>query len=142
MNKKQSRKGLAVIGWVLMVGFTIVSAMLVINWVQDKGGTLAEETVTYAEGKIDCQAVRLANLSTDCLTGDVELKNIGTLHIVKVMAQINDERSEEKTLDLKAQGDPLKLNIGNFKSLTVIPIIQSSGKLLGCKEKNIRVYCP
>ncbi len=145
MNKKHSKKGMALIAWVLMVGFTITSAMIVINWVQNKGGALIDETASYTEGKMDCQPVRLANISTNCGAGSdsVELKNIGTLNIVKVAAQIDDERSETQTMELKAQGEPKTLTItGGFKTLTVIPLIESRGELLGCKEKNVRVYCP
>lgn len=142
MNNSTSKKGIAVIGWVLLVLFTVAAAMTVINWAKSHGKMLTEETVSYVEGRIDCQQVRIANISHTCAAlSEVELKNIGTLNIDKVSARTDGKSSEIKDLELKAQGEAKKLTTANFKTLTVIPILEKDGELIGCKEKSVTVRC-
>ena len=139
--KRKYSKGMAIIGWVLLVAFTISASMLVINWTKQRTETLTEGTVKYVEGRLACQSVRLANISTTC-PNQVTLKNIGMLNIVKVTAQIDDQTSETKPLDLKAQGAEKTLVLdGTFKKAKIIPIIEDK-ELIGCKERSVIVYCP
>lgn len=146
MTKSSSKKGITpIIGWILLVLFTVGISTVVISWSKGHGEALTKSTVNYVEGRMDCQSVRLANTSLDCGNREVEvgLKNIGTLNIAKVSAQINDESSEMKDLDLKAQGEAKTLKTTTpFKKLKIIPIIESNEELIGCKEKSVTVYCP
>lgn len=139
--KRNNSKGMAIIGWVLLVAFTISASLLVINWTKQRTEVLTEGTVKYVEGRLACQSVRLANISTTC-PNQVILKNIGMLNIIKVIAQIDDKTSETKPIDLKAQGDNKMLTTSNpFKNLTVIPLIMENKELVGCKEKKVIVHC-
>ncbi len=143
MNRKSSKKGMEVLSWVLLVGFFIMLSVIVISWTQSRTAQLTEETVKYVEGRMDCASVKITNISTDCERHEVELKNIGTLNVVKVSAQIDDTTSKLIPLDLKAQKDPQTLKIEQtFTKLKIIPIIQSQKETVGCKEKSITVRCP
>src|SRR3989339_1452920 len=109
---KENRKGMAqIIGWVLLVIFTVSIAAFITTWAKNQATTLSEDTVEYVEGRMDCQQVRLANLSHNCAANTVELINPGTLNIVRISAQIDDTETKIQSLDLKAQGDPKTLSI-------------------------------
>ena len=139
--KRKYSKGMAMIGWVLLVAFTISASLLVTNWARQRTETMTESTVKYVEGRLACQSVRLANISTACQTNQVTLKNIGILNIDRMTAQIDDQRSETKPIDLKARGDAKTITLdGPFNKAKFIPIIKDK-ELVGCKERSVTVYC-
>lgn len=138
-----AKKGMETLSWILVIGFFVAISALIITWTQSHGKAMTEETVNYVEGRMDCESISIANISQNCQTNTVELKNIGTLNIVKISAQLDDKESKSLDLDLKAQGASQTLSIGkSFKKAKLIPITKSNNNLVGCKEKSITIYCP
>ena len=133
---------MAILGWVLLIAFTITSSILVINWVQQRTESLTKETINFVEGRAACQSVKIANMSTNCAMKQITLRNIGMLHITKIAAQIDDKTSETNSIDLKAQGADQVLQLSTpFKNATLIPIITEKKEMIGCKEKKLIVRC-
>jgi len=106
--------------FVLLIGFAITSAVLVINWSTKQTKDLTSSGVDFVEETIECDkvAINVRDTSEEKDCSELIINNKGRLKIEKaVLRAINDNEME------------------------IIPIIKIDGKLIGCKEKSLYINC-
>lgn len=138
MNKKASW-----VSWVLLLALVVSASVAIIIWARDFTEESTEHTIQYVSGRSDCRSI-LFSIDEGSSCSSLGLTNRGTLNIQKFMVRAVDN-SQEITEPLLMNGQitvsieqPLNTP-GN--SIAIIPIIESSGKLFGCSEKQVTYTC-
>lgn len=144
----RKKKGISeVVSWVLLLGFTIGLAVTVFTWTRDYTKTQTESTVSYIEGRIECQEIMinvLVNKSQPC-QGFI-VSNRGKLKIDKILVRIFNNNNPVGSYMYNLSLNPLQNQYVFNSSLTgnrieVMPLTKVSNKLVGCKEKTIKENC-
>jgi|TARA_Y100000310_G_scaffold38954_1_gene36541 hypothetical protein len=141
--KKKNKKGIGpVIAWILLLGFSISLAVMVFNWTRTQTEDLTESTVSYVEGKLECQEISINVVTNEDCT-ELTISNRGKLNIEQFAIRTFRDEYENTLMEknLLAPKASRILNIVQSNKIEVIPIIEANDKLVGCFEKRIAHEC-
>ncbi|MEA3378542.1 MAG: hypothetical protein U9Q69_02770 [Nanoarchaeota archaeon] len=139
-----NKKGAMWIAYILAVLFFTAIAILTINWGKSLTEESTESTINYVSGRMDCQQIKFAAESNE-LCNQLNLINKGELNIYKILIRSSDATINEEALNVNVGNPPLPvIKTLNFygKTLNLLPVIESSGELFGCKDKELILTCP
>ena len=143
MNRLKSKKGMSeIIAWILLLGFSISLAVIIFNWTRTHTEELTESTVSFVEGKLECQEIAI-NVATndDCST--ITITNKGKLTIDQLAIRTFRQDYENTLMETTklAPKQSKQLNILSSNKIEVIPIVKIKEKLIGCNDKRILNEC-
>jgi len=121
------------IGWILLIGFTVMLAAFVGNWMLQQARETTESAVDMASKDMKCADVSIAISCTSKTNFDV--LNTGYFTIKRLACYSGGDYS---TKDIEISPNDSK-PLSSCES--IIPIIESEGKLVGCSEKQVEVNC-
>ena len=141
----------SIVGWVLLLGFTISLATIVFMWTTKSTEDLSEKSVKFIEGGLQCDNVMI-NVAVDPATCEVTVTNTRYLNIEKLNVRKLDPSSPESfiysdtVLEPKSEGkDENKYRVtiptGYCGDVAVLPIIKIKEDFVGCENKIITVSC-
>lgn len=142
MNNK-TKKGMSeIIAWILLLGFSISLAVLIFNWTRTHTQELTESTVSFVEGKLECQEIAINVVTNDdCST--ITITNKGKLTIDQLAIRTFRQNYENTLMETTklAPKQSKQLNILSSNKIEVIPIVKIKEKLVGCNDKRILNEC-
>lgn len=128
------------IGWVLLIGFAVVLAAFVGNWIIQQARETAEGMVDMTTKDLRCADVSISISSVVCDEEgkilSVGLVNTGYFTIQKVACYEGKSLTTHK-FELK----PGKTKPLSFPCTSIVPIIEVDSKTIGCSEKQVEVKC-
>ncbi len=131
-----------IIAWILLLGFSISLAVLIFNWSRTQTEELTESTVSFVEGKLECQEIAINVVTNEDCTS-ITITNKGKLNIdqlaIRTFRQEYENTLFEKNLLAPKQSKTLDILQSN--KIEVIPIVKINEKLVGCNEKRILHEC-
>ena len=139
----KSKKGVSeIIAWILLLGFSVSLAVIIYNWSRTQTEDLTQSTVSFVEGKLECQEVS-TNVATNPECNQLTITNRGKLNIDQfaIRTFTGDQANsliEEGVLTPKKSKI---VNIQNPDKIEVIPIVEINNKMIGCNEKKIFYEC-
>jgi len=128
------------IGWVLLIGFAVVLAAFVGNWVIQQARETAEGMVDMTTKDLKCADVSISISFVTCEEGKVlkiGMVNTGYFTIQKVACYTGKSYTTHKFEDFK----PGKTKTLSYPCASVVPIIEVDSKTIGCSEKQVEVKC-
>ena len=146
MRKKVMNK-LAVspiIATVLLIGFAVVLGTSVFLWQVRQTEELSEGVVDFVSGKMGCESVNL-NVKAEDGCSSITVFNRGMFDIdglvVRSFGQFGAKSvTNEVVVDVKKDAS-LSLGLVNADKIEIIPLLKSSGGLVGCKDRIVSVSC-
>jgi hypothetical protein len=119
---KTKRGASETIIFVLLIGFTIATAIIVITWSTKHTKELTETGIEFVEKNIECDKVgiNVKDISEDEDCSQLEIKNKGYLKIDKLITRSTDDNKIE---------------------VTPIIIIKENNRNIGCKKKSVVLNC-
>ncbi len=144
------KKGMSeVVSWVLLLGFTISLGVAVFTWTKSYTTTQTESTVSYIEGKVECQEIMiniLVNKSIRPPCQGFTVSNRGRLKIDKILIRIFNNNDPVGSYIYNLSLNPLQNQYVFNSSLTgnkieVMPLTMVSSKLVACREKTSKEDC-
>lgn len=122
------------IGWVLLIGFAVMLAAFVGNWMLKQAEETTEGFVDMTTKDVKCMDVSIA---VKCENSNVKVINTGYFTIKK-LACYGEEGYTTIDFELKPTREPKDLI---ELCTSIVPIIEVDGKLIGCSEKQVEVKC-
>ena len=107
-----------IIAAILLIGFAVTVAMLVMNWATKHAEETTESIIGDVEGGINCEKVRINVLSVDETCSKIRISNNGYLKIEQVLIRSLGENQIE-----------------------VIPMVQGKRNQITCKDSSIILPC-
>lgn len=144
------KKGIGdVVGWVLLLGFTIGLATMVFMWTTQTTEESSKKSTAYVEGGMLCENVMInVALETACLPTQccLRIANTRYLNITKVVIRdLDPEQPAPNTEERSNLGvnDAMIVKISgwNGDKVEVLPVITLNDELLSCSEKSITTQC-
>lgn len=147
--KKYKKRGISpLIATVLLIGFTITVAAVLMTWAGDYVKEKAEKEGLKGEAQSECATsvdIKLKNL--DCSQSKVTaiIENKGSIDIGHWRVRAGEKtRTIEEAIDKRSQGE-ITYNIENAESIQIFPLIrkESKGQFLfyTCSDKMIEAKC-
>ncbi|MDD5331841.1 MAG: hypothetical protein PHE43_03410 [Candidatus Nanoarchaeia archaeon] len=148
---KQKRGASDVIGWVLLIGFSIALAAGVFTWIKGQTTEMTESTVNYVEGEMTCEDVAI-NIKPEISCSQIIVSNKGkfTVDAIRVIlypasgdptSELITEK-ENNNLPLKPMADPITLDLTPSVKIEVTPVIKVDDNYNGCSTKKEVITCP
>tara|TARA_Y100000310_G_scaffold302635_1_gene340224 strand:+ start:60311 stop:60739 length:429 start_codon:yes stop_codon:yes gene_type:complete len=140
-----TKKGISIIiGWILLLGFTITLALLVFSWSKSQAESLSEETATFVEGRLECTEIAINVVpNDDCSSINVNNRgklNIDQLVILTFVGTDYDSKIEYKEIIAPKETKTLNLQKSHNK-LEIVPSVKINNKLIPCNENRIVNEC-
>lgn len=130
----RTRKGQAeFIGWVLLIGFAVVTAAFVGNWMLQRARETTESVIEMTTKDMRCNDV---SISVNCKEGNAEIVNTGYFTIKKLACYKDTDYNPLEFVIKPRESKPL---IDSCDS--IVPIIEADEKEIGCSEKQVEVKC-
>lgn len=156
MKKEVEKKGVSpLIATVLIIGFTIVLAVLVMNWALPFVRNLQETTEESSNIQILCANDVIFSIRDACDSGTNQVKltvaNDGIKNIDKFIGRFSKSLSdvEQKDLDFSTDGNGItsfdiestivSVSSEPIKQVELIPVVTISGKSVTCST-NVRKF--
>ena len=140
---RETKKGMSeIIAWILLLGFSISLAVIIFNWTRTHTEELTKSTVSFVEGKLECQEIAI-NVAANDDCSIITITNKGKLTIDQFAIR-TFRQDYENTLIEATQLSPKQskqLNILSSNKIEVIPIVKIKEKLIGCNDKRISNEC-
>lgn len=132
----RTRKGQAeFIGWVLLIGFAVVIAAFVGNWMLQRARETTESVIEMTTKDMRCSDV---SVSVNCKEGNAEIVNTGYFTVKKLACYKNTDYNLLKFEIKPRESKPLN-EIDSCDS--IVPIVEVDKKEIGCSEKQVEVKC-
>src|SRR3989344_6629314 len=132
-----------VIAWVLLLGLSISLAIGVFSWSKLKTEALTESSVTFVEGSLECNEVKISIKKVgECDSLDVY--NRGKLSIEKLGLSSLDGSSSDV---LDANLAPLQNKVFDYsgpnveEGIEVLPLIRVGDDLVACRDSKVLLDC-
>ena len=140
MNKRGAS---LVIAWVLLLGLSISLAIGVFSWSKLKTEALTDSSVTFVEGSLECNEVKL-NVKKIGECASLDVYNRGKLAVEKIGISSLDG-SSSKVVD--ANLIPLQNKVFEYQGvkskegIEVLPIIRLGDELVACRDRRVLLDC-
>ena len=145
------KKGVTdIIAMVLLIGFAIASAAMVYNWSVKQTESLSEHAVSFIEGDLKCADVEINIVGTGSPNkcSQLTIYNQGYHSIDQFVIRRKTSASSDSIIIKNDPGLPLLPKSSMVKSgwtayveLSVVPIVDLDGKLIGCEDRSITLKC-
>ena len=156
LNKKGAS---AIIGWILILGFTIGLATTVTLWMTRQTEEMTETGTKFVEGGMECDNVKI-NVQCgqeDGVCTELRVTNTGYLNIEKILIRKLDPDNPESVecpppgsgVTLPVKGDPLGCDSqvkgldwdGQIEVMPLRKVEGGSGGNIACQNKAITIKC-
>jgi len=143
---KKNKRGISIaISWILLIGFAVTLALIVIVWMKAFAQDTTETVKESTEYEMQCSEISLtATNISDCSNLIIEITNKGyfTIHKIKINSQIGTE--EIDIPDSLKPTDTKTLNTNmNYSSmeLGIVPVTKINNKYFVCPDREIKLKC-
>ena len=132
-----------IIGWVLLVGLSVMLAIMVIAWSKQLTQKTTESIINDVERDSRCADVALKAFVEVQPCQTVNISNPGYFKIAKISAR-HRFGTKEFDVDLMPQRDSKVLNINaadGIEKVELIPVVNINKKFIGCVDRKYVVAC-
>lgn len=144
MKRSKNKKGMAVISWVLLLGFAIALATTIALWQVKQTEELSEGMIRFVSGGLQCENVQF-NIQAKEGCSNLEVVNNGYFDINQFVVRGFSNSSVgaivDKTSAPVKKLEPLNVGLINAEKAEIVPVIKVSDELVGCKDKTVEVTC-
>ena len=137
------KRGLSeVVGWVLLIGISVMMGTVVMQWMKDHTEETAHDLAEDTEQTYLCDetAFDVTFITTNCDTLHVVNKGYHTLSALKAKSSIGIDDTFTFSPAL-LPGQTQTLNSNGHTSLQFTPVLLSQGKEIVCPLKKIKASC-
>ncbi|MDP2907772.1 MAG: hypothetical protein Q8O03_07560 [Nanoarchaeota archaeon] len=147
MKKRVALNKLAIspiIATVLLLGFAIALGTSVFLWQVRQTEELSKGVVDFVDAGMGCESVYL-NVHAEDGCSSITVVNRGMFDlnglVVRSFGQFGAKSvTDEIVIDVKKDAS-LSLGMVNADKIEVVPLLKSSGGLVGCKDRTVSVSC-
>lgn len=126
------------IGWVLLIGFTVVLATFVGNWIVQQARDTTEGLIDMTTKDLRCADVGIA---ISCEETGIKVINTGYFTIKQIACYSGTGYKSIRPWGDKGLPPSREPKDLSDSCTSIVPIIEVEGKLIGCSEKQIEVKC-
>lgn len=137
MEKKGASE---IIGWVLLVGLSVMLAIIVTTWAKQQAQDTSEFIIKDVQDDLRCEEVSMKAFIETPPCSNINVSNTGYHKIIKIIAR-HKFGTQEFEVNLLPQKDSKVLNINIPSKIDIIPVIQSGNELIGCADRKLVLEC-
>ena len=135
------RKGDVTIGWVLLLGFTVVLGITVSQWMRAQTEKHTQAMVKNVEDAAKCRDVAFNAYFTDSPScTQINVTNTG-YHMIAEIKVVHQYGVDQFTLNVKPEETvPQNLNT-NGLDVALIPVVSVGKRMVSCADRRLVLAC-
>lgn len=144
MKLSKNKKGMAIVSWVLLLGFVIALATGVFIWQIKQTEELSQGMVKSVSGEMGCEGVVFNVVSRDgCSSLTVSNKGYFDIDqfVIRVFSDLGVDAVVDETFVPVKESSVLNVGVATADKVEVIPLVKVSEGLVGCEQKSVEVSC-